>query len=104
MHDDTGPVQTGNDGVRITVQVAPDVARALAGVEPPSRAAQRLIDVASRRTSSLEPVHPGVDDPSLATWFTLTVRTPNDAERLLDELLEDPAVEAAYIKPTDFPP
>lgn len=104
MHDDTGPLHTGNDDVSITVQVIPEVARALAGDDTPSEDAQRFIDAASRRTTSLEPVHPGVDDPSLATWFTLTVRTADDAERLLDELRDDPAVEAAYIKPTDFPP
>jgi hypothetical protein len=55
--------------------------------------------------ATLDPTHEGVDDPSLALFFTVDL--PDDEElleRVLEILHESPAVDAAYVKPADEPP
>ena len=51
----------------------------------------------------LRPVHPDTDDPDLSSYFTVDVSERDEAEDLARELMEDPAVQAAYIKPDDEP-
>ena len=52
----------------------------------------------------LRPVHPGVTEPSLQVFFTLSTAGADDAQRLAEELRRNPHVEAAYVKPLDEPP
>lgn len=77
--------------MQITLQVAHSEADELA---------RRL----QARGLSLKPMHPGVDDPQLASYFLLEVPEEDTAEEVMRELLQLPAVEAAYIKPPDALP
>jgi hypothetical protein len=52
----------------------------------------------------LLPLHPGIDDPELATHFYATIASEMEANKLIGKLLELPSVTAAYIKPHDEPP
>ena len=53
---------------------------------------------------ALVPVHTGTSDPTLASFFEVEVGTSADAESLVKRLLDDPSVDAAYVKPDDEPP
>ena len=93
-----------DDAIRITIQVRPDVARALQGLLPSSSEAEEVARTAAGVGAVLEPIHPGVDDPRLETYFSVGVADPAAADRLLEELRANPAIEAAYIKPPDAAP
>ena len=89
--------------MRITVKVRPEYASALQGREQPSGEVDALLERADRLGVSLEPVHPGERDPSLAGYFTVEV--PDErAEGVLASLQASDAVEAAYVKPAEEPP
>jgi hypothetical protein len=45
-------------------------------------------------------MHPGVDDPSLGSYFTADV-DDNRVDAVLDALHSSAAIEAAYVKPAD---
>ncbi len=87
--------------VQITVQVWLDTARAPHDPRLASRAAEELAAVVGELGSAVEPIHPGVDDPQLATYFTVEAAGMTEAERLLERLRSHPAILAAYIKPAD---
>jgi hypothetical protein len=89
--------------MRITVQVSLSAARQLREAAPPARAA-RAGGVLGWLDHPLDPVHPGTTDPTLQTFFHIEVEDPEAASRLVEQLLRDPAVTGAYIKPPDEPP
>jgi hypothetical protein len=99
-----GETMASDDAIRITIQVRPDVARALQGLLPSSPEAEEVARAAAELGTVLEPIHPGVDDPHLETYFTVEVADPAAADRLLEEFGANPAIEAAYIKPSDAAP
>jgi hypothetical protein len=91
--------------VQISVQVQPDLAAAVHGRESPTAEVDDLNRSLEELGLSLQPVHPGADDPLLAPYFTVEV--PDDEElavRVLAVLEESGAVEAAYVKPPAEPP
>ncbi len=92
---------TNSRMVQITVQVRLDTARALHDPWLASPAADELAAVVGQLGATVEPVHPGVDDPQLATYFTVEAANMIGAEQLLDRLRSHPAILAAYIKPAD---
>jgi hypothetical protein len=49
---------------------------------------------------TLMPMHPGVDDSTLASYFTADV-DDDQVETVLDALRSSAAIEAAYVKPAD---
>jgi len=85
--------------MRVTLQLTPAAAERVRA--PRTRAAGDR--VLPWLTQSLLPVHPTTRDATLVTFFTVEVNRPRDAAKLVARLLEDPSVEAAYIKPDDEP-
>ncbi len=51
----------------------------------------------------LQPLHPGTTSAELAGQYYVTVNE-GEVERVLQQLRQHSAVEAAYVKPTDEPP
>lgn len=95
--------------MKITVQIRLDIARELQvqssseeGMNSP--AASKILNLASEFGVSLEPIHPGIDDPWLLPFFMIEVDDAVLAQRLIPCLLELDEVEAAYLKPMDAPP
>jgi hypothetical protein len=88
----------------VSVQLRPDVARALQGLGPPVAPAQELAQTADSLGISLRPVHPGAEDPLLLRHFTIDVRDSEAAERVAAELRKSSAVEGAFRKPAAEPP
>ncbi len=88
----------------ITLQVRPDVSRALQQRGPPSAESEELLKTAANLGVSLEPIHPGAEDPLLISYFTVKVTDPDSVELVVDRLRQCRAVEAAYVKPPDALP
>ena len=79
----------------ITVQLSPG---------PASRAVLRDV-LGPSPEAVLRPLHPGTDDPTLGSYFTVEVPDGPGAEqrvaRLLTRLRACPEIAAAYVKPPD---
>jgi hypothetical protein len=90
--------------MHITVQVRPDVATALTRPQASSPETQQLLSMAKELGVTLEPLHPGTRDPTLATYFHVTVPDAATAERVLARLRQSATVESAYLKPADALP
>lgn len=87
--------------MEVTVKVRADVAPALHSGEPATLEAQQLQGTAAELGSSLNALHPQAEDPLLAPWFTVEVPDREAADRTVAALLENEAVEAAYVKPPE---
>jgi hypothetical protein len=85
--------------MRIIVQVAPQVARAIHRGKPLKEACSEVSAVADRLAASIKPLHPEVDDETLATYFTLEVTDRATADQAVQQLLRCRDVRAAYVKP-----
>jgi len=92
------------DVVNVMVQLAPEAAEAVQGgreLPPELHDAEenlRPLELA------LEPLHPGAQDRSLASWFRISVEGETAAERVVKALGESPVVESAYVEPLSAPP
>jgi hypothetical protein len=90
--------------MEVTIQVRPDVARALDKRGPPTAASRELLQAAAELGLTLVPLHPGVEVAPLSTYFHARVQDYAAAEQVIGRLLQCPAVEAAYVKPLDAMP
>jgi hypothetical protein len=59
-----------------------------------------VVESAASLGLQLRPLHPGSDDPELASWF---VAEADDTE-VVSALQSMAGVDAAYVKPDDEPP
>lgn len=84
--------------MQVTVQVRGDVAPALHGRGGATAAVEQLQLLTNELGVTLEPTHPGSDDPLLAPWFTAEV-PDEQADRVLEALRSNELIEAAYVKP-----
>lgn len=89
--------------MQVSVRVQPDVAPAFQGTDAPPAEVNDLRLELEALGVGLEPMHPGIDDPELATYFTVEV--PDDDEEIAAQVLvvlsESALVDAAYVKPPD---
>ena len=85
--------------VRLSPRTAAQVQAAPTSVDD---AVASLLSLVDRLGGRLRPQHPGVADPSLGRWFVL--EGPDDrptGESAASALRGHPAVEAAYVKPSE---
>ena len=86
------------------VQLSPEAADAVHGGDPtPSglrETQQKLRSLGLR----LEPLHVRAEDPSLASWFRVSVEDEPAAEAIAAALRTSTAVESAYVEPPSAPP
>jgi hypothetical protein len=90
--------------MRIAVQLVGPTTR-LHG--SPERAAPRndvVVNLARELNVSLEPMHPDSTDDTLRTWFSVDVPDESTAQSVVTQLLRQPDVVAAYVKPPDALP
>lgn len=90
--------------MQITIQVTTAAARRLHERAPPTPATEELARAAAQLGVALKPLHPGVEDPALATYFVVEVPDMATASQVMDQLQRCQAVEAAYVKPPDEMP
>jgi hypothetical protein len=87
------------DAMRITVQLSPEITQALDKGEPLENAASDIQSVLDGLAVQLKPLHPGVDDEKLASYFTVDVADSARANEVLQRLRPCRGVQAAYMKP-----
>ena len=63
-----------------------------------------LRDAASRLGINIQPMHPGVTDPTLASYFYVETPDQPTADRVIGQLQQLKSVEAAFLKPPEGPP
>jgi hypothetical protein len=85
--------------LEITVQLKPEAAAGFTHDAQPTPETEQLARSLEDLGLSLEPMHPGQGDPTLASYFTIEVPDNTTAERALTVLRGRDAVEAAYVKP-----
>jgi hypothetical protein len=85
--------------VQITVKASPEHVAAL-HAEASTPEARALRETLDEQGVSLSPMHPSVDDPALASYFTVDV-DDSRVDAVLDALHSSAAIEAAYVKPAD---
>lgn len=90
--------------MQITVQLQADVARRLHQRGSPTAESQELNQITDQLGVTLEPIHPGTEDPELTRHFTVEAPDQSTAERVIARLRQSKAVEAAYVKPPDATP
>ena len=90
--------------MQVTVHLRSDIAKALQSRSRGVAAAQSLIEHLRRVPAELHPLHPDSDDKELATHFYLETGSEEEAHRLVESLLKQSGVTAAYVKPPDAAP
>ncbi|QZZ20028.1 hypothetical protein J5X98_22480 [Leptothermofonsia sichuanensis E412] len=65
---------------------------------------EELLEALNDFGLALQPMHPGVTDPELRSYFTVAAPDPVTAQQVIDRLQPMNAVEAAYVKPPDAMP
>ena len=83
----------------ISIEVSERAATALHDLSPNNTESDELLKAASHLGVTLQPMHPDTDDNFLIKSFFVEVSTENEADRVVDALLECKAVEGAYAKP-----
>jgi hypothetical protein len=81
---------------RVTVQTRSEIARDTAGRESGLAGVRSL---AAEFGVELRPLHPDVAHPLLDRFFVAEVDDRARADALIERLLQDPQVEAAYVAP-----
>ena len=91
--------------MKVTVQVKPDASRKSRKTKRSKGAAPKeLLQAARELGVELKPMHPGEDDPELASYFTADVADADEAARVAEHLRRLDATEAAYVKPEEEMP
>ncbi len=88
--------------MRVIVKMEPSAARALQHGQTTAPGAASLRQLTDELGLSLEPLHPGVEDPDLGSYFSAEVEEAAVTD-LLDRLRSHQAIEGAYTKPPDEP-
>jgi hypothetical protein len=63
-----------------------------------------VLDLIAGASGTAVPLDPGIAESPLSTFFSIEVPDAAEAGRLAARLLEEPVVEAAYVKPLDEAP
>ena len=90
--------------MQLTVQVSQQASPGLAKGEAKNPEGRELLRLAKELGIRFQPLHPGTEDPRLATYFVVEVPEAPTAQSVAARLRESQAVEAAYLKPPDEPP
>lgn len=86
----------------VVVRLLADAAGAFrGGVQDAS--VTELETVLTRFGAELRPQHPGVSDPQLQSYFTISVESAQQADRIAAALRTLDAVDTAYVQPRPSP-
>lgn len=93
------------ESMEIVVRLRSDAADAFLGRRGPGEVAgiAEVAAVLRRFKVELTPQHPGIADPDLASYFTITAASFAQAEAIAAALRELDVVEAAYVQPPPSP-
>jgi hypothetical protein len=89
--------------VDVMVQLSPEAADAVRRGEPASGLEEVQEELRSLGLR-LEPLHARAEDPSLASWFRVSVEDEPTAEEVAAAIRTSEEVESAYVEPPSAPP
>ena len=81
---------------QLVVQLTGKAAAAFASGEGPAAPVRHALDELG---VALEPLHPGIDDEQLATYYAAELATPQAGAKVVERLRSVPGITAAYVKP-----
>ena len=90
--------------MQVMIIVKPEATEALQQRQGTTDASRALLQAADELGVTLEPVHPGETDPTLAPYFAVEVADADEAEQVRARFDGMDATEAAYLKPPDYLP
>lgn len=90
--------------MQVMIKVKPEATEGLQKRQGTTDASRTLLQTADELGVTLEPVHPGETDPTLAPFFAVEVADAEDAEQVRARFAGIDATEAAYLKPQDYLP
>jgi hypothetical protein len=90
--------------VDVIVQLSPEAADAVHAGDPTPSGLQEAQEKLRTLGLRLEPLHVRAEDPSLASWFRVSVEDEPTAEEVAATLQTSAAVESAYVEPLSAPP
>ena len=90
--------------MQIMLKIKPEATEALQKQQGTTDASRTLLQTAEELGVTLEPVHPGETDPTLAPYFAVEVADVEEAEQVRARFAGVDATEAAYLKPPDYLP
>lgn len=85
----------------VIIKLKTDAALALGKKMSPTSEVAEILAAAKETGVELKPLHPGVRDPSLMTYYYFDVPPDSNVENIVRRFRACKAVEAAYIKPPD---
>ena len=88
----------------ITTQFTPEVSRELQDAlqqKKVSPTARKIIEGVQKLNAKLRPLHPGVDDATLGSYFIVELPRGANAPQEIAKLKKLPGVTAAYAKPQE---
>jgi hypothetical protein len=88
----------------VIVQLAPEAAAAVQAGEATPPALEEAEEKLGSLGLALEPLHARAEDPSLASWFRVSVQDESTAEEVASALRTSAAVESAYVEPPSAAP
>jgi hypothetical protein len=90
--------------VDVIVQLSPEATDRVRSGEPTPSGLQAAQEKLRSLGLRLEPLHARAEDPSLASWFRVSVENEPTAVDVAAALRTSPAVESAYVEPPSAPP
>ena len=90
--------------MKVTVHIRPDVDFDSNKQQQATRQAREVVEATKNLGVVLEPMHPNVEDSRLANSFAVEVPDAATAEKVISQLQNCDAVEAAYLKPAEAMP
>ncbi len=85
----------------VTIRIRPDCVVAVRERKAANPGVSDVLRTIEALAGSLHPLHPGIDDARLASYFQVDVPDKRTAEQLASTLRANPVVEAAYVKPRE---
>ena len=89
--------------MQVTVVVKVEDALSFAKKDKRTQGLNEVMEAAGALGVACRPLFPGVDDPSLATFFEVDVPDLQRGKQVIETFSHLEAVEGAYLKPADEP-
>ena len=89
---------------QITTQFTQEVSRELQEAlqhKKVSSTAKKIIEGIQKLNAKIRPLHPGIDDPTLSSYFVVELPRGANPTQEISKLNKLPGITAAYAKPQD---
>jgi hypothetical protein len=63
--------------------------------------AKKILEAVQKLQATIRPLHPGINDPTLSSYFVVEVPNSTDTQKAISALNRLPGITAAYAKPNE---